>query len=360
MNNNFTIKSYKVAALKAQLIQPFRIAVGQHNSLDNVLFILELANGIKGYGEAAVATHITGETIGQTQKNLNAVGQWLIGRQAGDYMAISGLLHERLSNNKSALAAVEIALFDALTRSLKMPLWRLWTDRPKQLHSDITIVVGSLDETVTKTKEFYAQGFRAFKIKIGKDFDLDVKRVLTISRLVKKSQLVLDANQGFNAKQTLSFLKELGRARVVPDLIEQPVPKGDWEGLRQVTRSTKVCVCADESASSINDTLRIIKDRSAGAINIKLMKTGIVHAVCIARWAKANNIKLMIGGMMESNLAMTASAHLAAGLDCFDYIDLDTPFFIKGAVKSNPYLSSNGIYDLSKAKAGIGIAIQTS
>ncbi len=353
MNNNFIIKGYVVSSLKAKLNQPFRIATGQHDSLDNVLFTLELAGKLKGYGEAAVATHITGETIPQTMKNLNAIGQGLIGREVSDYMAISGLLHERLSNNKSALAAVEMALFDALTRSLRMPLWRLWTDKPKQLRSDITIVVASLEETIAKTQEFYAQGFRAFKIKVGRDFDLDVKRVLAINQIVKKSQLILDANQGFNAKQTLSFLKELGQARVVPDLIEQPVPKGDWEGLRQVTRSTKVCVCADESASSVADALRIIKDKSAGAINIKLMKTGIVHAVCIARWAKANNIKLMIGGMMESNLAMTASAHLAAGLGCFDFIDLDTPFFIKGAVARNPYLSSNGVYDLSKAKAGI-------
>ena len=64
----------------------------------------------------------------------------------------------------------------------------------------------------------------------------------------------------------------------------------------------------------------------------------------------------MIGGMMESNLAMTTSAHLAAGLGCFDFIDLDTPFFIKGEVNRNSYLSVDGVYDLSKVKAGIGIS----
>jgi hypothetical protein len=59
--------------------------------------------------------------------------------------------------------------------------------------------------------------------------------------------------------------------------------------------------------------------------------------------------------MMESNLAMTTSAHLAAGLGYFDFIDLDTPFFIKGEVSRNPFLSPQGVYDLSKVKAGIGI-----
>ncbi len=52
---------------------------------------------------------------------------------------------------------------------------------------------------------------------------------------------------------------------------------------------------------------------------------------------------------------MTAAAHMAAALGCFDFIDLDTPFFIKGEVARNPFLSAKGIYDLSKVKAGIGI-----
>ena len=70
---------------------------------------------------------------------------------------------------------------------------------------------------------------------------------------------------------------------------------------------------------------------------------------------KANGMKLMIGGMMETSLAMTASAHLASGLGGFDYIDLDTPFFIKPGFDRNPYLSQRGVYDLRKVKAGIGI-----
>jgi L-alanine-DL-glutamate epimerase-like enolase superfamily enzyme len=140
----------------------------------------------------------------------------------------------------------------------------------------------------------------------------------------------------------------------VPDLIEQPVPKGDWEGLKQVTVNPKY-VSARMKALRRWLMRRIIKEKAAGAINVKLMKTGLVHALEISRLAHAAGIKLMIGGMMESNLAMTCSAHLAAGLGCFDFIDLDTPFFIKGEVARNPYLSSQGIYDLSKVKAGIGI-----
>jgi L-alanine-DL-glutamate epimerase-like enolase superfamily enzyme len=136
--------------------------------------------------------------------------------------------------------------------------------------------------------------------------------------------------------------------------------RADWEGLKKVTRESKICVCADETSSSLADAVRIIKEKAAGAINVKLMKTGLVHAFEISRLAHAAGVKLMIGGMMESNLAMTASAHLAAGLGYFDFIDLDTPFFIKGEAARNPYLSSQGIYDLSKVKTGIGITPRSS
>lgn len=355
MNNRSLIVKTSIDLLSAPLYQPFRVASGQHDQLENILFTLELKDGTKGHGEAAVATHITGETIERTEKNLKGIAAWLKSCAIEDYLNISAQLHERLPHNKSAVAAVEMAVVDALTRYLRIPLWRLWTRRPITLRTDITIVIASLEETEAKTKEYYKKGFRAFKIKIGRDMELDFKRVRAVCMIAPRAQIILDANQGYSCKETLQFLKMLGKAGIVPDLIEQPVPKEDWEGLKKVTRESKICVCADESASSLKEVLRIIKEKAAGAVNVKLMKTGIVHALEISRLAHAAGLKLMIGGMMESNLAMTASAHLAAGLGLFDFVDLDTPFFIKGEAARNPFLSPQGVYDLSKVKAGIGI-----
>ena len=341
------------------MLQTFRVASGQHDSLENILFALELNDGTKGFGEAAVATHITGETIEKTLKNLKDIALRLKGRSPGDYLKISTELHERLPHNQSVVAAVEMALMDALSRYLRVGLWRLWGTTPKRLRTDVTLVIADLEETVSSAKSFKAQGFRAFKIKIGRDMDMDLKRVEAICRIAPRAQIILDANQGYTAPQTLKFLRSLAKIGIVPALIEQPVARGDWEGLKQVTRESKVCVCADESASSLADAIRIIKEKAAGAINVKLMKTGLVQALEISRLAHAAGVKLMIGGMMESNLAMTASAHVAAGLGYFDFVDLDTPFFIKGEATRNPFLSSDGVYDLSKVKSGIGIIPRT-
>lgn len=349
------IKKFSVSPLKAILNQPFRTALGDHNTLENVLFKVELTDGTKGYGEAAVATHITGETVAKTTANLKKAGEYLIGRDVSDYFKLSAHGHERLGANKCALAAVETALLDVLTRHQKVPLWKFFGARPHKLSTDITIVIADLQETEESVRRFYKQGFRAFKVKIGRDEDLDYKRVLAVARLAPRSAIYLDANQGYSAEQTLRFLKLISRAGVTPQLIEQPVPREDWDGLKKVTRLSKIPVCADESARSIADALRIVREKAAHVINIKPMKTAVFESVEIILTARSNGIKLMMGGMMETSLAMTASAHMAVGMGCFDFVDLDTPFFIKDAVGRNPYLNQRGVYDLKKVKAGIGI-----
>ena len=148
--------------------------------------------------------------------------------------------------------------------------------------------------------------------------------------------------------------------KITSALLEQPVAKADWEGLKEVSRKLKIPVCADESASSLADCRRIIKEKACPAVNIKLMKTGLVDAQKIALLCAKNGIELMIGAMMESSLATTASAHLACGLGVFRYIDIDTSFFIKsGFDHPNPYLNKRGVYDLRRVPAGIGIIPKT-
>ncbi len=349
------IKNTAVSLLKAPLIQPFRVATGEHLSLENVLFTLELEDGWKGFGEAAIATHITGETAAGTVSNLKSLGQDWVGRDIADYLRLSSELQERFPHNKSAVAAVETALLDALTRRMGIPLWKFFGDHPRRLTTDITIVIGDLSETEESVRRYYKMGFRTFKVKVGKDEDLDLKRVLAVRKLAPRCPIYMDSNQGFTAEQTLRFLQGLKRRGVQPAVMEQPVPRADWEGLKKVTREAGVLVIADESVADLSQAIRLIREKAAHAINIKLMKFGFIQAREIARLAQANSIKLMIGGMMESSLAMTAAAHLAAGMGGFDYIDLDTPFFIKDGLKNNPYLSPRGIYDLKKVKAGIGI-----
>jgi len=340
---------------RAKLTRPFSTAKGQHDLLENVLFSLELSGGILGFGEAAVATHITGETVQETLKNLEGAARAVVGRGLVEFPEIAEAFKSRFAKNKCALAAFEMALLDAATRVKKIPLWKAFGTRPRRLTTDMTVVLGDVTEAENATREILRRGIRSFKVKIGRDFDRDLKRVAAVARIAGKCPLYLDANQGFTAAQTLKFLKELARIKIKPALIEQPVPKGDWEGLAKVTREGKILVCADESVSSLRDAKLLIKTKAAGAINVKFMKTGILEAYEIARLAKRSGMKLMIGTMMETPLAVTAAAHLAAGLGGFDFVDLDAPFFMAESATRGNFVTRSGVYDLRKVRAGIGV-----
>ena len=340
---------------RAKLVRPFSTAKGQHDLLENVLFSIELSNGIRGFGEAAVATHITGETVHETLKNLKDTARAVVGLGLPAFPEIAKEFKMKWTKNQCALAALEMALLDAATRGKKIPLWRAFGGRPRILHSDMTVVLGDVLEAETAAREILRRGIRSFKLKIGRDFDRDLKRVTAVARIAGKCPVYLDANQGFTAAQTLQFLKELKKLKIKPALVEQPVPKEDWEGLAKVTRESKTLVCADESVSSLQDAKRLIKTKAAGAINVKFMKTGVLEACEIACLAKRSGIKLMIGTMMETPLAVTAAAHFAAGLGGFDFVDLDAPFFIAESVTRGNCVTRSGIYDLRKVRAGIGV-----
>ncbi|OGX14324.1 MAG: hypothetical protein A2351_06600 [Omnitrophica bacterium RIFOXYB12_FULL_50_7] len=340
---------------RAKLVRPFSTAKGQHDLLENVLFAIELSGGVRGFGEAAVATHITGETVQETLKNMKEAARAVVGLGLAEFPEIAEELKRKFAKNKCALAALEMALLDAATREKKMPFWRAFGIRPRVLTTDMTVVLGDVAEAETATREILRRGIRSFKVKIGRDFDRDLKRVAAVARFAGKCPVYLDANQGFTAAQTLKFLKELAWLKIKPALVEQPVPKEDWEGLAKVTREGQVLVCADESVSSLQDATRLIKMKTCGAINVKFMKTGILEAYEIVCLAKRSGIKLMIGTMMETPLAVTAAAHFAAGLGGFDFVDLDAPFFMVEKITRGFNMTSDGVYDLRKIKVGIGV-----
>lgn len=352
------IRSVKVLPLQAKLTIPFRTAPGQHTILDNVLFSIELENKIIGFGEAGIAAHLTGETVPQTFQNLKQAAKELIGLDVFNYISISGKYFDKWQANMSALAALETALLDALTKTLKIPLWKLFGVKASRLKSDITIVLGTFEEAGFFARKAYLKGYRVFKIKVGRDEDEDIKRVIAVQKAAPRASIYIDANQGFKAEEALGFLKKVRKAGIEPLLLEQPVKRDDWDGLSKVTREGKITVVADESASSVQDVLKLILEKRVSAINIKTMKFGILGAVRATQIGRAANLKLMIGGMMETDLAVTASAHLASGMGGFDFVDLDAPTFLAEKVMDRSYCSSKGEYNLSSIKAGIGVSPQ--
>lgn len=344
-----------VRGIDAELYQPFTISSGSHKRLENVFLGVRTREGVWGWGEAAIATHITGETRAATLANLQKTAAWLRGRDVAGYLSLLAGLEERLENNRCALAAAGMALLDALTRTLKMPLWRLYGGKLSKIRTDITVVIGTAAQAYDFTLQMRGRGFRIFKVKTGSDRDEDFRRLAAVRKASPKAELCLDFNGAYDAVTAERFVAELGKNGIVPAVVEQPVAKDDHEGLGYLSRKLKVPVCADESASSVPDVVELIKKKRVTAINIKFAKFGLLRAREVWALARAAGVKLMMGEMLETELASTCAAQFAAGLGGFDFIDLDTPLLIKDkVVRGGRYISPGGVYDIAAIKAGIG------
>lgn len=349
------ITQANVKKLNAELFMPFTISSGSHSSLANVAVELKTAGGICGYGEAAVATHITGETVEQTEANLKAVCSELIGLDSANYLKILHSLEERLEKNRAAMAGLELAVLDLMCRQQGISLWKYYGGAEKDVRTDITVVIGSeakAREFMLKTKD----RFHDFKIKVGIDYDEDIKRLIAVHELAPNAKLIVDANCAYTPENAEKFFNDLIKRGIRPDCVEQPVKKDDFDGLKYLTEKLTLAICADESAYSLDDVFALIRRRCIKAVNIKLTKLGFIRAREVWSLAKANGIKLMMGEMMESELSSFAAAEMAGGLGGFDFIDLDTPFFLKNSpCSAGDLLADNGTYRLSAVKTGTGI-----
>jgi len=350
------IKKFSVSKLDAELFTPFTISTGSHRSLENAVFSLEAADGTRGFGEAAIATHITGETRAKTMRSLEKAGALLAGRDVSDYLGALCALEKMLDGNRAALAAAEMAVLDLATRRQGISLWKFFGGRTAKVKTDVTVVIGGADAAYGFTLKMRRRGFRIFKIKTGVDMDEDFRRLEAVRKAAPGCAVYLDANCAYSAGEAEKFLKELMRRGIRPEVVEQPVKKDDIDGLAYLSRRLPMPVCADESAYSLDDVYRLIRRGAVTAVNIKLTKLGFLRAREVWALARAKGIKLMMGEMLESELASCAAAQFAAGLGGFDFIDLDTPFFIKNSgMKGASFLSSDGVYSLDKVKSGIGI-----
>lgn len=346
----FTIQQADLLHLRTPLKKPFRTALGEHKSLNNLLVRIHSREGKTGYGEVAIAPHILGVTAETAAKQLKKVLTTLTGKHVSNIDKFT----EHLPLKHAARCGVEMALFDIYCRDRNIPFRKVWGDDCARLKTGITIVIERQDLFLRSLINYYEQGFRTFKIKIGRDLNSDLKKIQSAGNILKKSCFYIDANQGFDLKQSLTCAAELKKMGLTPLFFEQPLARSNIEGLAKLTKDLDIRICADESLNSLSDAKKLIKEKAVNIFNIKLAKMGICEAAEATKLAKKNGIDLMMGMMMESSLGVSAAAQFAAGIKGFKYIDLDTPFYFKTAAANVPFLSESGRFKLSHIQKGMG------
>ncbi len=307
-------------------MEPFPIALGVMTHLDNAFVRIVLENGIEGYGEAAPIMTISGENQQTILGTLNSCREFIVGQDINNYRSIAYTLKSAFWAQATARCAIEMALLDAYTKTLKIPFYRFLGGTENTVETDYTIAIVPAEQAKKEAAELAASGFRVIKTKVGVNLKEDVDRVLAIRDGAPDCGILIDANQGYSPKTALRFINEVVNHGIYPVMFEQPVHKNDLAGMKYVRDNTEILVGADESVFTRADAINIVRTGCADAINIKLMKSCIIEALDIAAIARSANLKLMIGCMVETNLALGCAVHFAAGVGGFDFIDLDPSF----------------------------------
>ncbi len=344
-----TIRSVRVTAMDIPLLAPFGISGGALEVAANALVRVELADGTLGHGEAAPFPAYNGETQPGTLGSLSSAANWLPGRDASDWEGIGAEFRARAAPPcGAALCALETALLDAVARSAGTSLWRHFGGAGTELETDMTVTTGTPDEARAAARAIRRRGIRTIKAKVGGPGgpSADLLRICAIMEAAPGSPLILDGNARLGRAEARELVAGLRERGIEPILLEQWLPRDDLEGMRALGEETGWTVAADEGVATAGDLRRVARSGAAQVVNIKLMKDGISGALGVVGAAREAGIGLMIGGNVESILAMTASACFAAGLGGFAHADLDTPLFLA----ENPF---QGGYTLEGSRISV-------
>jgi L-alanine-DL-glutamate epimerase-like enolase superfamily enzyme len=321
-----------------------------------------------GMGEAAALPPVTREdqpdvlaVITQAARSLQAVELALPEGQTGlDLAEIARLLDGVLPGRPVARAGVETAILDAIARLVGKPLRILLGGETgavsSRMTTDITIPIHTAARMADLARHWRRLGFSHFKVKVGKDLDADIAALDAMAGAVPDAVFRIDANAGFSATDAIRLARAIEQRGLMVECYEQPCAPGDLEGMAEVAAAVAPPVIADESVATLEDWVRVRTSAAADGVNLKLAKSGgPLAALAIGRAARAEGMKVMAGGMVETRLGMAAAANVAAALGGVDFVDLDTAWLLAADPYEGGYVAKGPHLTLSD-EPGIGVS----
>jgi len=307
----------KVRTFKFELPFRYPFTISRGTKTHQATLIVELEHfGIKGYGEAPFIKYydITVEQMMEEFESKRIFVEKFAFTEPERYWHY---LHHLFPKNPFLVCALDIAAWDLYGKMKRKKLYELWKlDISKNTITDYTIGMDTIDKMVEKMKE---KPWPIYKVKVGTENDIDIVKAL---RQQTDSIIRVDANAGWTideAMQKIPLLKEMG-----VELVEQPLARDDWEGMKILYEKSPLPLFADESCALENEV-----EKCSGffhGINIKLTKcSGITPAKRMIKKARELNMQVMIGCMNETTIGTAAIAHL---LPLIDHVDMDGPLLL--------------------------------
>ena len=317
------IKNVSYERLEFNLSEPYTIAYETVSKSVNFILKIETDTLHVGYGCAAPDKVVTGETPGDVEKAIVSIIIPFL-KEKNAYMTANILeeFKKLLPYRTSALAMVDMALSDLMSRKFETPLYKYLGGYRHSIPTSITIGISSIEDTLKIAEEYIKQGFFILKVKGGLIVEEDIEKLTRLRENFKDIQLRFDGNQGYTVKEAIAFFEATKHLNI--EIFEQPTKEGEDTMLGQVTNKIDIPVMADESIKTLKDTFRLAQNGIIDMVNIKLMKVGgIREAIYINSVAKSAGLEAMIGCIDECGLGISAGLHFALSTKNIQYADLD-------------------------------------
>jgi L-alanine-DL-glutamate epimerase-like enolase superfamily enzyme len=312
------IKRVEPIAVNLPMKKPVVMAGVEIARADNVLVRIEADNGPVGWGEAASAPTMTGETVESMMAAIGYLVPALEGRPADDIAGALAAMAARMYANHGAKAAIEIALHDLVGRATNQPAYALLGGKQRSRMAVLGVIgTGALASDLREAEKKRADGYVAFKIKVGIDAPLvDGERTRRVCRVLGRDALISsDANQGWSAEQAVQYVRAVADAGL--DFFEQPVSADDLAGMAAVAAAAgKIAIGADEGIHSLDDIRRHHEHGAARGVSLKAIKLGGMRGVAAAgRLCDQLGLNVNVSAKTgESSIACAAATHIAAAL----------------------------------------------
>ena len=322
MTGRFPIERIEARILDIPTIRPHKLSFGAISRQSPVIVQLWLANGATGFGEAAtIGGPSWNEESPESIKHAidNYLAPALIGQDGGSFGGALARMDAFCKGNAFAKSAVEMALIDAVSRSLDLPAYQLLGGKRHQsLPLAWTLASGDVAKDLEEAQlRLEQKRHRIFKMKIGARTPAqDVAVVSQIARgLEGKATLTVDVNQAWDGNTARRYLPQLIEAGVT--LIEQPVAKWNVEALKTLTATLgdRASIMADETVCSPQDAMMLARAQASHVFSLKVAKHGgLIRTRQVAAVAEAADIGWYGGTMLETSIGSAASAHVFSTL----------------------------------------------
>lgn len=335
------ILQYK--SINTEFQYPFTISNGRTKTHQPALVVALTLGRFTGYGEAPAITYYD-ITVEQMTADLEAKKTFVEKFALTEPERYWHYLHHLFPQNPFLVCALDMACWDLFGKMKGLPLYKLWqTDWVNIPLCDYTIGIDSIDKMIEKIK---ANPWPIYKIKLGSGNDIQIIHAL---RAATDKPFRVDVNGGWTLDEALEKIPQLKDAGI--EMIEQPLAKDNWEGMKVLYKTSSIPLFADESCVFENDV-----EKCAGhfhGINIKLTKcSGITPALRMIKRARELNLKVMMGSMNETGIG---SAAIASFLPQLDLVDMDGPLLLKDDTVKGLDMK-DGIVTLS-GNPGLGVSL---